>query len=270
MRGCSGRSRVCATAVSGCPMPTTVRTRCPAGTPSRRLTASGPSPLSQARPAPLPDQPEGVLRQQQDRPVHDGRRRLGGTHRALPPPEAGSQAGQRAGVDRLRRQPQRRGHPQAQRAPPAAPGLAPPIHPATRCRACSCVSRPAYSGRAASLFGSPGTGQHPGERALPRRSPAAAAPARAIWMRPSTMGVMVPCCVTCSSSTWRRSGPSERRHHHLRLAQHAVPHGLVGRRVCRGHGIRCAGHYLTFRDGWRYQEAIEAIRAGAGWRTLPQ
>jgi hypothetical protein len=27
--------------------------------------------------------------------------------------------------------------------------------------------------------------------------------------------------------------------------------------------------YLTFRDGWRYQEAIEAIRAGRGWFTLP-
>ena len=27
--------------------------------------------------------------------------------------------------------------------------------------------------------------------------------------------------------------------------------------------------YLTFYDGWRYQEAIDAIRAGAGWRTVP-
>jgi hypothetical protein len=27
--------------------------------------------------------------------------------------------------------------------------------------------------------------------------------------------------------------------------------------------------YLTFRDGWRYQEAIDAIRSGAGWRDLP-
>lgn len=27
--------------------------------------------------------------------------------------------------------------------------------------------------------------------------------------------------------------------------------------------------YLTFRDGWRYQEAIDAIRAGRGWYTLP-
>jgi hypothetical protein len=27
--------------------------------------------------------------------------------------------------------------------------------------------------------------------------------------------------------------------------------------------------YLTFRDGWRYQEAIDAIRAGHGWHDLP-
>ena len=27
--------------------------------------------------------------------------------------------------------------------------------------------------------------------------------------------------------------------------------------------------YLTFRDGWRYQVAIEAIRAGQGWQELP-
>jgi hypothetical protein len=27
--------------------------------------------------------------------------------------------------------------------------------------------------------------------------------------------------------------------------------------------------YLTFRDGWRYQEAIDAIRSGRGWYTLP-
>jgi predicted dehydrogenase len=27
--------------------------------------------------------------------------------------------------------------------------------------------------------------------------------------------------------------------------------------------------YLTFRDGWRHQEAIDAVRAGAGWHTLP-
>jgi hypothetical protein len=27
--------------------------------------------------------------------------------------------------------------------------------------------------------------------------------------------------------------------------------------------------YLTFRDGWRFQEAIDAIRAGRGWYTLP-
>jgi predicted dehydrogenase len=27
--------------------------------------------------------------------------------------------------------------------------------------------------------------------------------------------------------------------------------------------------YLTFRDGWRYQEAIDAIRCGRGWYTLP-
>jgi len=27
--------------------------------------------------------------------------------------------------------------------------------------------------------------------------------------------------------------------------------------------------YLTFRDGWRYQVAIDAIRSGAGWRELP-
>ena len=27
--------------------------------------------------------------------------------------------------------------------------------------------------------------------------------------------------------------------------------------------------YLTFRDGWRYQVAIDAIRAGTGWTALP-
>jgi predicted dehydrogenase len=35
--------------------------------------------------------------------------------------------------------------------------------------------------------------------------------------------------------------------------------------------IQGASHqpYLTFRDGWRYQEAIEAIRSGRGWHELP-
>jgi hypothetical protein len=28
--------------------------------------------------------------------------------------------------------------------------------------------------------------------------------------------------------------------------------------------------YLTFGDGWRYQEAIDTIRAGRGWRDLPK
>lgn len=28
--------------------------------------------------------------------------------------------------------------------------------------------------------------------------------------------------------------------------------------------------YLTFNDGWRYQEAIDAIRAGHGWSDLPR
>jgi len=27
--------------------------------------------------------------------------------------------------------------------------------------------------------------------------------------------------------------------------------------------------YLTFRDGWRYQEAVDAIRAGRGWQEVP-
>ena len=27
--------------------------------------------------------------------------------------------------------------------------------------------------------------------------------------------------------------------------------------------------YLTFRDGWRYQVAIEAVRGGQGWTELP-
>lgn len=27
--------------------------------------------------------------------------------------------------------------------------------------------------------------------------------------------------------------------------------------------------YLTFRDGWRYQEVIDAIRDGRGWSILP-
>jgi predicted dehydrogenase len=36
--------------------------------------------------------------------------------------------------------------------------------------------------------------------------------------------------------------------------------------------IRGEAHrpYLTFRDGWRYQEAIDAIRAGQGWYDLPE
>jgi predicted dehydrogenase len=35
--------------------------------------------------------------------------------------------------------------------------------------------------------------------------------------------------------------------------------------------IRGEAHrpYLTFRDGWRFQEAIDAIRSGRGWYTLP-
>ena len=28
-------------------------------------------------------------------------------------------------------------------------------------------------------------------------------------------------------------------------------------------------NYLTFRDGWRYQVAIEAVREGQGWTELP-
>jgi len=28
-------------------------------------------------------------------------------------------------------------------------------------------------------------------------------------------------------------------------------------------------NYLTFRDGWRYQVAIEAVRGGQGWTELP-
>ncbi len=28
--------------------------------------------------------------------------------------------------------------------------------------------------------------------------------------------------------------------------------------------------YLTFRDGWRYQLAIESIRKGEGWLELPE
>jgi predicted dehydrogenase len=27
--------------------------------------------------------------------------------------------------------------------------------------------------------------------------------------------------------------------------------------------------YLTFQDGWRYQEAIDAIRLGNGWHHIP-
>jgi hypothetical protein len=27
--------------------------------------------------------------------------------------------------------------------------------------------------------------------------------------------------------------------------------------------------YLTFRDGWRFQEAFDTIRAGLGWTTIP-
>ena len=36
--------------------------------------------------------------------------------------------------------------------------------------------------------------------------------------------------------------------------------------------VRGAAHrpYLTFYDGWRYQEAIDAIRAGRGWYDLPR
>jgi predicted dehydrogenase len=29
------------------------------------------------------------------------------------------------------------------------------------------------------------------------------------------------------------------------------------------------GRYLTFRDGWRFQEAFDTIRAGRGWTTIP-
>ena len=28
-------------------------------------------------------------------------------------------------------------------------------------------------------------------------------------------------------------------------------------------------NYLPFRDGWRYQVAIEAVRGGQGWTELP-
>ena len=34
-------------------------------------------------------------------------------------------------------------------------------------------------------------------------------------------------------------------------------------------GGRTQEPYLTFRDGWRYQEAIDAIRAERGWHELP-
>ncbi len=27
--------------------------------------------------------------------------------------------------------------------------------------------------------------------------------------------------------------------------------------------------YLTFRDGWRFQEAFDAIRTGRGWTAIP-
>jgi hypothetical protein len=27
--------------------------------------------------------------------------------------------------------------------------------------------------------------------------------------------------------------------------------------------------YLTFRDGWRYQQVIDTVRSGEGWRELP-
>jgi len=35
--------------------------------------------------------------------------------------------------------------------------------------------------------------------------------------------------------------------------------------------IRAQPHqpYLTFHDGWRYQEAIDVIRSGRGWQDLP-
>lgn len=29
------------------------------------------------------------------------------------------------------------------------------------------------------------------------------------------------------------------------------------------------GRYLTFRDGWRFQETFDTIRAGTGWTTIP-
>jgi hypothetical protein len=28
-------------------------------------------------------------------------------------------------------------------------------------------------------------------------------------------------------------------------------------------------NYLNFRDGWRYQAAIDAVREGQGWTELP-
>jgi hypothetical protein len=36
--------------------------------------------------------------------------------------------------------------------------------------------------------------------------------------------------------------------------------------------IRGEAHcsYLNFGDGWRYQEAIDAIRAGRGWYIAPE
>jgi predicted dehydrogenase len=44
----------------------------------------------------------------------------------------------------------------------------------------------------------------------------------------------------------------------------ALARDFVGDLLGRPHGP-----YLTFRDGWRFQEAFDTIRAGHGWTTIP-
>jgi len=40
--------------------------------------------------------------------------------------------------------------------------------------------------------------------------------------------------------------------------------------LASGGGMLNNAIYLTFRNGWRYQEAVDAIRAGDGWPRLAE